>query len=114
MFYTGLDPRDMKSVYVPKSPEEKEMQRALMQYDRPQNRAVVIKALRKAGRSDLIGRGPKCLVSAYETNKKKAGEGNGPKPSASSSGRKDTKGKFFEKGASHVAKRMKSDKRGRK
>jgi len=114
MFYTGLDPRDMKSVYVPKSPEEKEMQRALMQYDRPQNRAVVIKALRKAGRSDLIGRGPKCLVSAYETNKKKAGEGNGAKPNSSSSGRKDTKGKFFEKGTSHVAKRMKSDKRGRK
>ena len=66
MFYTGLDPRDMKSVYVAKSPEEKEMQRALMQYDRPQNRAVVLKALKKAQRTDLIGWGPSCLIPPYD------------------------------------------------
>ncbi len=66
MFYTGLDPRDMKSVYVAKSQEEKEMQRTLMQYDRPQNRAVVMKALKKAMRTDLIGWGPNCLIPPYD------------------------------------------------
>ena len=62
MFYTGLDPYTMKKVYVPKTPEEKAMQRALLQYFRPQNKPVVIKALIKAGRKDLIGKGKKCLV----------------------------------------------------
>jgi len=62
MFFTGIDPRDMKSVYVPRDPEEKAMQRALMQYNRPQNRAMVEKALIKAGRRDLIGFGKDCLI----------------------------------------------------
>ena len=62
MYYTGLDPRDMTSVYVPRDPEEKAMQRALMQYFAPQNRPLVEKALRKAGRTDLIGFGPDCLI----------------------------------------------------
>lgn len=81
MFHTGLDPRDMKSVYVAKSAEEKEMQRALMQYDRPQNRAIVIKALRKAGRSDLIGRGPKCLVSITQGRATEKSQGHDAAPS---------------------------------
>lgn len=63
MFYTGLDPYTMESVYVPKTADEKAMQRALLQYFRPQNRDVVIKALKLAGRRDLIGDSPKCLVS---------------------------------------------------
>lgn len=50
----------MEPVYVPKDPHEKAMQRALMQYRRPQNRALVEEALRKAGRTDLIGFGPEC------------------------------------------------------
>ena len=62
MFYTGLDPRDMSEVYVPRAPEEKAMQRALMQYFLPQNRELVVKALRKARRTDLIGFGPDCLI----------------------------------------------------
>ena len=62
MFYTGIDPRDMSQVYVPRDPEEKAMQRALMQYNRPQNRAMVEKALIKAGRRDLIGFGKDCLI----------------------------------------------------
>lgn len=62
MFYTGLDPRDMSEVYVPRDPSEKAMQRALMQYFLPQNQETVIRALKKAGREDLIGFGPKCLV----------------------------------------------------
>ena len=52
----------MKSVYVPKDPHEKAMQRALMQYRRPENYALVEEALKKAGREDLIGFGPKCLI----------------------------------------------------
>ena len=55
MFYTGLDPYTMEKVYVTKTAEEKAMQRALLQYFRPQNREIVRKALIKAGRRDLIG-----------------------------------------------------------
>ena len=62
MFYTGIDPRTMEEVYVPRSYEEKQMQRALLQYKRPENRALVIKALKKAGREDLIGYSKECLV----------------------------------------------------
>ena len=64
MFYTGIDPRDMKPVYVPRDPREKAMQRALMQYRKPQNHALVVAALRRAGREDLIGFGRECLVPA--------------------------------------------------
>ncbi len=62
MYYTGLDPRTMKPVYVPKSPHEKAMQRALIQYRDPKLYDLVEEALRKAGRTDLIGYGPKCLI----------------------------------------------------
>ncbi len=63
MFYTGLDPYTLKEVYVPKTEEEKSMQRALLQYFIPENKQKVIKALIKAGRRDLIGSGKKCLVT---------------------------------------------------
>ena len=62
MYYTGLDPRTMKPVYVPKSPREKAMQRALIQYKKPENYELVKAALLKEGRQDLIGFGPKCLI----------------------------------------------------
>lgn len=62
MYYTGLDPRTMEAVYVPRSPHEKAMQRALMQYRNPANEALVREALLKVGRRDLIGYGPKCLL----------------------------------------------------
>lgn len=62
MFYTGLDPRTMKSVYVPKTSEEKAMQRALLQSSKPENYQIVKKALIQAGRRDLIGFGPDCLI----------------------------------------------------
>lgn len=62
MYYTGVDPRTMQPVYVPKAPHEKAMQRALVQYRNPKNRSLVEEALRKAGRTDLIGYGPKCLI----------------------------------------------------
>ncbi len=62
MFYTGLDPRDMQPVYVPRDPAEKAMQRALMQYFMPYYRDTARRALIKAGREDLIGPGRGCLV----------------------------------------------------
>ncbi len=61
MYYTGLDPLTMREVYVPKG-EEKRMQRALLQYDRPENREMVKKALLAAGRADLIGYSKNCLI----------------------------------------------------
>lgn len=62
MFHTGIDPRNMEKVYVPKSPKEKAMQRALLQYRRKENHELVMEALKLAGREDLIGYGKKCLI----------------------------------------------------
>ncbi len=77
MFYTGLDPYTMEEVYVPRTPKEKAQQRALLQYFRPENRALVLQALRAAGRTDMIGNGKGCLVP--------------PEPSSSSNTRKPKK-----------------------
>ncbi len=62
MYHTGLDPRTMKPVYVPKTPLEKAMQRALLQWGKKENRALVIRALHEAGREDLIGFSKDCLI----------------------------------------------------
>ena len=62
MWYTGIDPRTMKPVFVPKTPHDKALQRALMQWRKPQNRALVMEALHKTGREDLIGYDKKCLI----------------------------------------------------
>ena len=62
MYYTGIDPRTMKPVYVAKTPEEKAMQRALLQWRRPEKRPIIAAALRKAGREDLVGYGRECLI----------------------------------------------------
>ncbi len=62
MFYTGLDPYTLKEIFVPRTDHEKGLQRALLQYYEPKNHRAVVEALKKAGRTDLIGTGPKCLV----------------------------------------------------
>lgn len=62
MYYTGVDPLDMKPVYVPKNPHEKAMQRALIQYRNPKNYDLVLEALHKAGRMDLVGYDRHCLI----------------------------------------------------
>lgn len=62
MYHTGLDPRTMKPVYVAKTFHEKALQRALLQWKRPDKRHLVIEALKEAGREDLIGFGKNCLV----------------------------------------------------
>ena len=66
MFYTGLDPRTMQPVYVPKTKREKAMQRALLQYRNPKKYDIVYEALVEGGREDLIGYGPKCLIKPRE------------------------------------------------
>ncbi|MCF0123396.1 MAG: YgiQ family radical SAM protein [Ruminiclostridium sp.] len=75
MYYTGLDPRTMKSVYVPKSPHEKELQRALLQWKRPEKRRLVMEALHRAGREDLIGYGPDCLLRPIRPGKEGTAKG---------------------------------------
>lgn len=62
MFYTGLDPYTLKEVYVARNEHDKALQRALLQYFNPKNKALVTEALRRAGRTDLIGNGPNCLI----------------------------------------------------
>lgn len=88
IFYTGLDPRTMKPVFCPTNPHEKAMQRALIQYRDPDNYDLVVEALRKAHREDLIGYGPKCLVKPTRPPRQEKGasrhHGKGPKAKAGS------------------------------
>lgn len=83
MFYTELDPYTLEPVYVPKTMKEKHMQRALLQYFNPKNKDIVVEALRKAGRHDLIGTGKNCLVTP-PARERALNSSNG-------SGRKNTK-----------------------
>ena len=76
MYYTGIDPRTGESVYVPKDPHEKEMQRALIQYRDPKNYDLIKEALHKAGRTDLIGFEQKCLIKPRKMSKEKNEEKN--------------------------------------
>lgn len=80
MYYTGIDPVTMEKVYVPKDVEEKQLQRALLQYSKPENRSLVEKALKKAGRENLIGYGKNCLLhpkNKEENNYENFGRKNG-------------------------------------
>lgn len=73
MYYTGVDPRTMEPIYVPKTAHEKALQRALIQYRKPENYDLVAEALRRAGRSDLIGYGPRCLIKPQRPHGVRAG-----------------------------------------
>ena len=84
MFYTGVDPRTMEPVYIPRDPHEKAMQRALIQYRKPENYKLVKEALRKAGREDLIGYGAKCLIRPVPP---KPGAGGGKKQVGAGTGK---------------------------
>lgn len=70
MYYTGVDPRTMKPVYVPHNPHERAMQKALMMYRKPENYDLVKEALIKAGRQDLIGFDKKCLIAPRKMDRK--------------------------------------------
>lgn len=69
MYYTGVDPRTMEPVYVPKNPHEKAMQRALIQYRNPKNYQLVMEALRMADRMDLVGFDKHCLIRPRQEKK---------------------------------------------
>ena len=103
MFYTGIDPRTMKEVYIPKSKQEKAMQRALLQYSAPRNYDLVHNALVEAGREDLIGYGPRCLIKPREArgalNRQFDKNKKGPKSNSSSGykGKSGRNNKSFEK-----------------
>lgn len=71
MYYSGVDPRSGQPVFVARSLHDKAMQRALMQYKSPRNRKLVLEALHKTGRMDLVGNGPKCLIPAHVNLKPK-------------------------------------------
>ena len=131
IYYTGVDPRTMEDVYCPRSPHEKAMQRALIQYRNPKNRALVREALVAAHREDLIGFGPQCLVKPEkegEGNRRRTGAGDkgadqrkrrragrtghskrssSGKPHAKGTGRTDSRPKNAQK--THDAHRTKTD-----
>ena len=86
MYYTGIHPLTKEKVYVPRDPHEKEIQRALMQYKNPANIALVMEGLRRAGREDLIGYGPKCLIRP--DREKPANPGKGKNGGRMETGRK--------------------------
>ena len=87
MYYTGIDPFTMKKIYAPTDYREKQLQRALLQYRRPQNAPLVREALVRAGRTDLIGYGPDCLVRPVR-NAGQTGTGRA-KPSGAAAGSSD-------------------------
>ncbi len=95
MFYTEIDPESGKSVYVARDYEEKQMQRALLQFARPANAPLVRKALKKAGREDLIGFGKDCLVRPEVQKQYSNQKNNAPRKSTSDNKRnnKTRKGK---------------------
>lgn len=92
MYYTELDPYTLEKVYVAKTPHDKALQRALMQYFNPKNYDLVYEALKKAGRHDLIGTSPKCLIK--------------PKNNLSNN-KQQTRGKYAKKGKKPLQKRRK-------
>ena len=82
MWYTGIDPRTMEPVYVARSPHEKALQRALLQWKRPEMRRLVTEALYKAGREDLIGYGKDCLIRPLHGGGREVPSGNTGKKGA--------------------------------
>ncbi len=86
MFYTGIDPLTGKDIYCPTDYREKQLQRALLQYRRPENRSLVREALKKCGREDLIGFGKDCLVTP--DMRKGQGQGKQEEKPAAKGGKK--------------------------
>jgi uncharacterized radical SAM protein YgiQ len=71
MYYTGVDPNTMEKIYIPRSPREKNMQRALIQYRDPANHKLVLQALKEVKRLDLVGFGKECLIKPRVLKKDK-------------------------------------------
>ena len=118
IFYTGLDPITMKKVYVPKTKEEKAMQRALLQFSNPKNYNIVYDALVKVGREDLIGNGPKCLIKSKEQRYKEVhglvrhnGKNNSARSKDKSNNRRDNDNRNFK--SSRTSKNGNKKRRGK-
>lgn len=113
MFYTGLDPFTMKKVYVPNTPKEKAMQRALLQFRVPENYKLVYEALTKAGRTDLIGYHDRCLIRPPKGDifSKKGNNNNGKAVNGKRGFSKD-KGRAESRSSKNEGTRNKSGTRG--
>ena len=126
MYYTGLNPLNMKSVHVTTDYHEKQLQRALLQFNRPQNAALVREALTKAGRTDLIGFGPECLVrpekaamtkttsTKHDKNTPKNGKLFGAKPATKKNAISKSKNNGKPIASKNAKKENRHDKRTRK
>lgn len=101
MFYTGLDPYTLEPVYIAKDPKEKAMQRALLQYYKPENQRKIIEALEKAGRRDLIGHGQGKLVAPDREYMKKQQD----KQAVKAKGKKSVNNKYSKKTQNNRRKR---------
>lgn len=104
MYYTGVDPRTMEKVYVPVNPHEKAMQRALIQYRNPKNYDLVMEALKKAGRMDLVGYDRQCLIRPKQP-KQGSGEGFRKQAQGKSQAKAQGKGKQKKKAIRNVHKK---------
>jgi len=94
MYYTGLDPRTMQTIYVARTFEDKCLQRGLLQWRKPEMRRSVVTALKKAGREDLIGFGPECLIRPdYSPKKRGAAKSAGANSEGAVSGGRGTPAK---------------------
>ncbi len=112
MWYSGIDPMTGKKVHIPSDATEKAMQRALLQYNRPENRDIVRKALLQAGRGDLIGNGPKALIPGEGGRSTGNGRSPGGPGRSGGSGRKPSGGTGHSKGSGRqTAKTIGSGKR---
>lgn len=105
MFYTGLNPFTMEKVYVPKSYKEKAMQRALLQFRNPENRALVAEALKAAHREDLIGFSEKCLIRPEKQANKYTGRNKNGKAAVGKGSFKKNKGSASGRGRGAKEKR---------
>ncbi len=115
MYYTELDPFTMQKVYVPKTPKEKAMQRALLQFKNPENYKLVREALTTAGREDLIGRGPNCLIPPYQQRKEENNNGkttDGQRSVRQNKGRNENRGRKPQKSGNKPGSRSNTGRRG--
>lgn len=101
MYYTGINPLTGEPVYVAKKGRDKAMQRALMQYKNPDNYDLVREALVKAGRTDLIGFGPLCLIPPRPIGRNKAGNQRFKEHGKQSFGQSATRSQTSKRGAAN-------------
>lgn len=113
MYYTGINPLDMKPVYVVTDYHEKQLQRALLQYNRPENAPLVREALRRAGREDLIGYGEECLVRPEGSRSSRGGKIGGGRAGGVKSGDNNAKAVSSVKN-SHGEKKGRNDSQSKK